>query len=112
MHYALFRYRGNIDLDGFYDLAYAMGLEPGKFHRDLEDPVLAGLVLHQVEEGRCLGVRAAPTLYIDGVLQQNTALWHLQEQLERRTTALPVGKVVGTVDPLLGAVYWGSWPGL
>jgi protein-disulfide isomerase len=112
MHYALFRYRGRIDLDSLYDLAHALGLDLDTYHRDLEDSLLLGQILHQVEEGRRFGVCAAPALFINGVLQQHTALWHLQERLERRLAALPKGKVVGTVDPLLGTVYWGQWPGL
>jgi protein-disulfide isomerase len=110
MHYALFRYKGRINLDVLYDMAYALGLDGERFHQDLEDPVLTGKVLEQVDEGRRQGVRATPALFVNGTPEHHTALGQLQEKLERRLTALPVGKVVGTVDPLLGTVYWGQWP--
>jgi protein-disulfide isomerase len=109
MHYACFRYKGRISLDFFYDMAYALGLDPERFHNDLEDPVLLGRVLEQVEEGRRQGIRATPALFINGAPQHHTVLGHLRERLER-LTALPVCKIVGTVDPLLGTVYWGQWP--
>jgi protein-disulfide isomerase len=112
MHYALFRYRGHPDLDGLYDLAHALGLNPEKFHADLHDPALTNLLLAQVEEGRRMGIRIAPALFINGVRQTNTALWSLQEQMERWLTASSVGKLLGTVDRLRGTVHWGHRTGL
>jgi protein-disulfide isomerase len=112
MHYALFRYRDCINLDTLYDLAYALGLDTESFHRDLQDYALTGQVLTVVEAGRGFGVDAAPTLFINGERQYTTQLWYLQKLLERRLTALSQGGVVGTVNPLLGTVYWGQWPGL
>jgi protein-disulfide isomerase len=110
MHYAFFRYKGRINLEVLYDMASELGLDPERFHKDLKDPVLLGRVLEQVEEGRRQGVRATPALFINGAPQYPTALGHLRDRLERRLTAPPVCKIVGTVDPLLGTIYWGQWP--
>ncbi|MBD0257495.1 MAG: thioredoxin domain-containing protein [Cytophagales bacterium] len=112
MHYALFRYRGNIDLDRLYDLACALGLDLEAFHRDLEDQALSGQLLAAVEAGRGYGVEAAPALFFNGERQYTTALWHLQELLERQLTALQRRRVAGTVNPRVGTVFRGHWPEL
>ena len=113
MHYALFRYRGRVDPDALYSLADALGLDGAQFDRDLHDPVLAGHVRQGVEEARYYGVGGAGTaLFINGTLQPGTALWQLQERLERRLAPRPIGAAVGTVDPLRGTVHWGPGPGL
>jgi protein-disulfide isomerase len=112
MHYALFRYRVALDLDSLYSIADALGLDGVQFDRDLLDPVLTGQILHCVEEGRGYRVGAAPALFINGVRELDTALWQAQERLERLLTTWAIGKAVGTVDPLLGTVNWGAWPGL
>lgn len=63
--------------------------------------------------GRCYGVGGAgPALFINGIAQPDTALWQLQERLERRIAARPLGKAVGSLDPLHGTVNWGPGPGL
>jgi protein-disulfide isomerase len=112
MHYALFRYKGRPDPDGLCDLAHTLGLHRERFRADLHDPALTHLLLARVEEGRRLGIRTAPTLFINGVRQPNTALWCLQEQIERELTASSVGKLLGTVDRLRGTVHWGHGTGL
>jgi protein-disulfide isomerase len=104
MHYALFRYRGNVDLDTLYDLAYALGLDLEVFHRDLQDQALTGQVLAAAEAGRGFGVDAVPALFLNGERQYITALWQLQELLARRLTALRQASVVGAVNPRLGTV--------
>ncbi len=110
MHYALFRHAGRLDLAAVHDLACALDLDPAPFHRDLSDPHLTRGVLAGVEEGRRLGVRSAPALFVDGVRQPNAHA--LGQQLERWRVAPPRLRIIGTVDPLLGTVYWGQWPGL
>jgi protein-disulfide isomerase len=112
MHYAVFRYRGLLDANALYGIVDALGLDEVQFDGDLRDPALSGQILHCVEEGRGYGIGAAPALFINGVRQLDTALWQMQERLERRPTDRPIGKAVGTVDPLLGTVNWGAWPGL
>ena len=110
MHYALFRHPGKLDLAAVHDLACALELDQEHFHRDLSDPDLTLGLLAGVEEGRRLGVRSAPALFVDGVLQLNAHA--LQHQLERWRIAQPRVSIIGTVDPLLGTVYWGHWPGV
>ncbi len=109
MHYALFRYRGSIDLDSLYDLAYALGLDLEAFHGDLQDGAITGQVLASVESGRGFGVCDAPVLFLNGERQHTTALWHLQERLERQLTSLRHDKILGKVNPLLGTLHWGLW---
>ncbi len=104
MHYALFRYRGPVDRDTLYDLACALGLDLAAFHRDLHDPALTGQVLASVEAGRGFGVDAVPALFLNGERQYTTALWHLQEVLERRLTASRPGSIAGTVHSRPGTV--------
>jgi protein-disulfide isomerase len=110
MHYALFRHRGKLDLDALHDLACTLGLDQEYFHRDLHDPDLSLGLLAGVEESRRLGVRSAPTLFVDGVLQPHPHA--LQQQLERGHLPQSRINIIGKVDPLLGTVYWGQWPGL
>lgn len=112
MHYALFRYYKRIDLDALCDIVYTLRLDPERFHKDLQDPMLLKQLLIKVEEAQSSGVRATPALFVNGVLQQSNNLGRLHSRLENRSNAVLKGKVIGTVDPLLGSVYWGQWPGL
>ena len=112
MHYALFRGKGRPDPDGLYGLAAALGLHPERFHADLHDPALTRWLLDRAEEGRRMGIRTAPALFINGTRQPNTALWYVQEQMERWLAATSVGKLLGTVDRLRGTVHWGQRTGL
>jgi protein-disulfide isomerase len=109
MHYALFRHAGKPDLAAVHDLACALDLDLEQFHRDLSDADLTRGLLAGVEEGRRLGVRSAPALFVDGVRQPHAHA--LQQQLERWRVAPPRAGIIGTVDPLLGTVHWGQWPG-
>ena len=112
MHDALFRHKGRPDPDGLCDLAAGVGLHPERFHADLHDPALTRRLLARVEEGRRMGIRTAPALFVNGTRQPNTALWYLQEQMERWLTASSVGRLLGTVDRLRGTVHWGPGTGL
>jgi protein-disulfide isomerase len=110
MHYALFRHQGRLDLAALHDLACALELDQEHFHRNLHDPDLTLGLLAGVEEGRRLGVRSEPALFVDGVLHRHTH--GLQQHLQEGRVTLPRVSIIGTVDPLLGTVYWGQWPGL
>lgn len=112
MHYALFRHQGRPDPDGLCDLARTLGLHPERFRADLHDPALTHRLLARMEEARRLGVRTAPALFLNGVRQASTALWCMQEQMERWLTASSVGRLLGTVDRLRGTVHWGHRTGL
>jgi protein-disulfide isomerase len=110
MHYALFRHPGKLDLAALHDLACTLGLDQEHFHRDLHDPDLTLGLLARVEEGRRLGVRSAPALFVDGVLQLHPHA--LEQNLGGGRIPQRRVSIIGTVDPLLGTVYWGQWPGL
>jgi predicted DsbA family dithiol-disulfide isomerase len=111
MHHALFAHRELADRNTLYDLAIALRLNLEVFYRELEAGDLTRCLIKAVEEGRRLGVRTTPTLFVNGERQENVSLRGLQEHLARWLTGFAgTRNVVGTVDRLQGRVDWGQWP--
>jgi protein-disulfide isomerase len=66
MHHTLYANRealGAPDLDRY---AAELGLDLERFHRDLENPAVKGVVDRDRRQGESLGVRSTPTLFVNG----------------------------------------------
>lgn len=68
-------------------LAKELGLDAERFERDLTEPTVAAELERDIDEGLAIGIRATPTVFINGSALPGAPTWR---QIQK------------TVDPLLG----------
>ena len=66
MHDRIFAAQGALDDASLLTHAKALGLDPDRFQRDLEDPGTKARVDADLAEGASLGVRGTPTFFVNG----------------------------------------------
>ncbi len=67
MHDMLFRNQRALDPASLRRYAQSVGLDMDRYDRDVEDPEIARLIDEEAAEARRVGVRATPTVFVDGV---------------------------------------------
>jgi protein-disulfide isomerase len=72
MHDELFQNPGMLHREAFPAHAASIGLDLGRFDRDLDDPALAARVERDVASGRASSVNATPTFFVDGARYANS----------------------------------------
>lgn len=69
MHDLLFRHQTRLELPQLRTYAAALGLDLQRYDADMEDPMRLERVLDDIASGQASGVRATPTFFVDGQLQ-------------------------------------------
>ena len=64
------------------EIAKALGLDMQRFNKDIRDPAVQRLIFRDVRDARQAGVRATPTLFINGKLLKNRSLPGFQQMIE------------------------------
>jgi Na+:H+ antiporter, NhaA family len=81
MHDALYEREPTVvDRQRLLEIAESVGLDTERFERDLDDPKLQQRVQEDLADGRRNGVRATPTIFIDGIRYDGA--WDFYSMLE------------------------------
>jgi Na+:H+ antiporter, NhaA family len=81
MHDALYEGEATrVDKRRLLELAESLGLDTERFERDLDEPKLQQRVQEDLADGRRNGVRATPTIFIDGIRYDGA--WDFYSMLE------------------------------
>ncbi|MBI2375583.1 MAG: thioredoxin domain-containing protein [Deltaproteobacteria bacterium] len=68
MHDKLFENQKALDRPNLLEYAKQLGLDMGKFEKDLEDPELKAWMKADMEQGTKVGVRGTPATFVNGIL--------------------------------------------
>lgn len=68
MHDLLFRHQSQLALSQLRTYATLLGLDLHRYDTAMEDPMLLERVLEDIDSGQASGVRATPTLFVNGQL--------------------------------------------
>jgi protein-disulfide isomerase len=67
MHDTLFENQDALDEADLIRYAMALGLDPSRFERDMDDPAVIGHIREDVYSGIQSGVSGTPTFFINGI---------------------------------------------
>ncbi len=65
-HSQLFKNYKVINDAKIQEIAKELGLDMEKFNKDMQSPTIQSLIARDVSNGRQIGVRGTPTIYING----------------------------------------------
>lgn len=74
MHDRLFEKYNQLNETVIKDVARRLGLDMTRLERDMKDREIQGLITRDIEEGRRIGVRGTPTVFVNGKLLQQRSL--------------------------------------
>ena len=63
-------------------MAKNLGLDIEQFNKDRQDPAIEALIDGDINEGRRVGVRGTPTIFVNGIRLQNRSLEGFQQVIE------------------------------
>jgi protein-disulfide isomerase len=69
MHDLLFEKQGHLELRRLFDYARSLGLDMARFTAELDEDIYLQRVREHQQTGKASGVRATPTFYVNGRLQ-------------------------------------------
>jgi len=81
-HHKLFENHRSLSDAKILEIAKVLGLDMQRFNRDIRDPAVQRLIFRDVRDARQAGVRAAPTVFINGKLLKNRSLPGFQQMIE------------------------------
>ena len=73
-HHELFKNYNAINDDKIQDIAKKFALDLEKFNRDMQSPKVQNIINRDVRNGKEVGVRGTPTIFINGKLLKNRRL--------------------------------------
>ena len=81
-HSQLFKNYNVINDTKIQDIAKELGLDMEKFNKDMQSPVIKGLISRDLSNGRQIGVRGTPTIFINGKTLRNRSLPGIYQVIE------------------------------
>ena len=81
-HSQLFKNYKVINDAKIQEIAKNLGLDMEKFNKDLQSPTIKSLITRDVSNGRQIGVRGTPTIYINGKALKNRSLPGIYQVIE------------------------------
>ena len=81
-HHALFENYKVLNDSKIQDIAKELGLDMEKFNRDMNSPVIAKLINRDLKNGRQVGVRGTPTIFVNGKVLKKRDLSGFSEMIE------------------------------
>ena len=81
-HSKLFKNYKVINDAKIQDIAKELGLDMEKFTKDMQSPVIKSLIARDVSNGRQIGVRGTPTIFINGKAFKNRNLTGIYQVIE------------------------------
>ena len=64
------------------DIAKELGLDIEKFNKDMKSPAIKSLIAKDMDNGRQIGVRGTPTIFINGKTLRNRSLSGIYQVIE------------------------------
>ena len=81
-HSELFKNYKVINDAKIQDIAKELGLDMEKFAKEMQSPAIKNLIARDVSNGRQIGVRGAPTIFINGKAFKNRRLLEIYQVIE------------------------------
>ncbi len=81
-HNKLFKNYNVINDAKIQDIAKELGIDMEKFNKDMRSPAIKSLIARDVSNGRQIGVRGAPTIFINGKALKNRSLQGIYQVIE------------------------------
>jgi predicted DsbA family dithiol-disulfide isomerase len=81
-HNKLFESYRSLSDSKILEIAKELGLDMQRFNKDIRDPAVQRLIFRDVRDARQAGVRATPTVLINGKLLKNRSLPGFQQMIE------------------------------
>jgi protein-disulfide isomerase len=81
-HSRLFKNFNAINDTKIQDIAKELGLDMEKFNKDMESPAIKTLISRDVNNGRQIGVRGTPTIFINGKTLKNRSMPGIYQVIE------------------------------
>ena len=81
-HSQLFKNYKVINDTKIQDIAKELGLNMEKFNKDMQSPAIKSLITRDMNNGREVGVRGTPTIFINGKILRNRSLPGIYKVIE------------------------------
>lgn len=81
-HSQLFKNYNVINDAKIQEIAKNLGLDMEKFNKDMQSPTIKRLIARDVSNGRQIGVRGTPTIYINGKVLKNRSIPGIYQVIE------------------------------
>ena len=81
-HDKLFKNYNVINDAKIQDIAKELGLDIEKFNKDMKSPAIESLIAKDMDDGRQIGVRGTPTIFINGKTLRNRSLPGIYQVIE------------------------------
>ena len=82
LHHKLFENYKVLNDSKIQDIAKKLGLDMEKFNKDMNSPVIAKLINRDLKNGRQVGVRGTPTIFVNGKISKKRGLSGFSEMIE------------------------------
>lgn len=92
-HERLFENYRTLNEEKIDEIAGTLALDMEKFRRDMHSPVVQNLLSRDYNEGRRIGIRGIPTIFINGKMAERYGLADLQAMVEEE---LKTGQEAGS----------------
>jgi protein-disulfide isomerase len=84
MHEKLFASQRELSDAKVEAIAGGLGLDMGRFNKDLKDPAIASLIDRDIKNGREANVQATPTIFVSGKLLNQRSLQGFQQAIDAK----------------------------
>jgi protein-disulfide isomerase len=81
-HSKLFKNFKAINDAKIQDIAKELGLDMEKFNKDMQSPAIKSLIARDMDNGRQIGIRGTPTIFINGKAFNNRSLPEIYQVIE------------------------------
>ena len=81
-HHKLFENYKVLNDSKIQDIAKELDLDMEKFNKDMNSPVIAKLINRDLKNGRQVGVRGTPTIFVNGKILKKRGLSGFSEMIE------------------------------
>ena len=81
-HSKLFKNYNALNNAKIQDIAKELGLNMGKFNKDMQSPTIKTLITRDMNNGREVGVRGTPTIFINGKTLRNRSMSGIYQVIE------------------------------
>ena len=82
-HDLLFKHYNRLNTQKVKEIAGQLNLDMQKFDQDQKDPRIGGIINRDLSEGKRVGVRGTPTVFINGRLLRNRSLAGFQAMIKK-----------------------------
>jgi protein-disulfide isomerase len=82
-HDKLFENQAKLDDNEVMDIARSIGLNEARFNSDRRDKAILSLINRDMQEGRAIGVRGTPTIFVNGVQLKNRSITGFRALIDR-----------------------------